>query len=225
MPDFVHFSKLGPADLRYSRPEYGTFGRGPRRVWALPAFHAMCERLIEFLSQVAGPPIAVVTAGFTVNRPVRYDKKGRIIRDSHREGHAFDIDSVWWAEGKPMVTGNAPKDVRRYLGVEATLRQAGFGVVLGYWYNAKHRGHFHVDDTRPAGWRPQTKNCALFVQLALSVFCGEPLKPDGQCGPKTLAAVQRWQTAQGLSGGFSQHWNEFLSYVATEGLGKSAVGG
>jgi hypothetical protein len=194
--EFDRRDHIGPCELRYTRhkthgpphPPYGTRSkRGPRTVGAAPGFWTLCEGWMAHLAEVCpgGAPEIMATAGFQVS-------KGNA-RNAHRRGIAFDLDGLFWVgdEIAPVIALRADDDARRYLAVEAGLRQF-FGVVLNWWWNKHHKCHFHVSAKGVAGWTVPRRvdQKTLFVQLALTKVLDRPVTLDAQWGPETRGAVE-----------------------------------
>ena len=225
--EIVKFNSIAGVPIRYARkdgtvppaPPYGTLGTTVRHVSCRADFR---DKIAAFLADLArvcpyGMPSALVCGSFMGGR-----KSGM-----HAEGRAVDIDAVWW--GDPYVTGldrpkpfpvityYADQDARRYLAIEATLRRH-FGTVLGWWYNAKHKDHWHCDDSSPVGFNPRSTQRALFVQLALTHVLGWPVAVDGKYGPQTETGVA---SVMGESIYFDLEpidgWVAFLSAVESAG--------
>ncbi len=210
----VQFSRLAGAPVHYARPPvapYGTPGR-PHTLSARAGFVIRLNRCFEELWEVTGrgPARAIASAGAYVAKP-----------GMHGLGRAFDLDGLFWA-GTSIVTlrdGYQGGDRARYFAVEAMLHRH-FGLVLDYLYNPAHRDHFHVDDSRPVGFRPGSRAQVLFVQGALGAIMGYPLETDGACGPLTRAALARAGEALRLTRALEdpEGWRGFLLALARRGF-------
>lgn len=201
----VHYDRGSPA-------EYGTRGR-PAVFRTTPAFHNRLTRCFTEVWEVFGRAEVITSAGAWVPRPGK-----------HGQGRAFDLDAVFWAGGRELVTlrdGWQARDRQLYLGVEALLRRH-FGIVLDYNYNAAHRDHFHLDDGAPIQFRTGSRSTVLFVQAALVELWDARLDVDGLWGPLTGGAVKRALAAAGVAGTLSQRatWLRWLSEVARRGLSR-----
>ena len=194
MPDLIRCPTLATVPVHYARlpvAPYGTRGK-PRSPRCTPEFKALVEACVQHLGRVhpLGLPELLVTAGMYVS-----GKQG-----PHGDGHAIDIDALWWTGATPLVALHAPQDARWYLATEAVLRQH-FGVVLNHHYNRPHRDHWHCDDRRAVGWAHRRGNKALTVwaQGCLVYVLGQDVGNSGDWGDgldrvygrRTRAAVKR----------------------------------
>ena len=202
----VSVSHLAGAEIRYARQpvaDYGTRGR-PRNNSMLPGFRDQLEAAREDLWARCplGEASVIVSAGAWV------DKSGE-----HGRGRAIDIDAIWWPTGKPLITRDAQIDSGRYLGTSALLRLY-FGTVIGWWCNAAHRDHWHLDDHDGVGFRPGSPSEVAFVQASCLYVHGiSPGPIDRLWGPRTRAAVDEvlggdWQVGADLAEPLC--WREFL---------------
>lgn len=175
--NLVSFNEIAGVPIYYDRApvaEYGSKGKGPRVVRLDSQFKKKLEACLYELWDAfpQGKASHFVTAGFYV------EKAG-----PHASGRAVDIDGLWWDGHPPIVAKNAPNDLRRYLGIEAVIRKH-FGVVLDYWYNAKHRDHWHIDDTNNILPFTFKRSHTVFIQACLQ-YLGHYVDIDGCFGVKT----------------------------------------
>lgn len=205
MPELnlVEFDYIAGAAVHYARypvAHYGTIGVGPRKVRLNKEFKDKLEICLKDLWKVCEKkfgctPLILVTSGCYV------EKAGR-----HAQGTAIDIDSIWWASGKNIITRDAEKDPGYYLGAEAVLRKH-FDLVLNHWYNRAHKDHWHVDNKILRG-DEMTRSKSLFLQAALVYIFGKSsIDIDGCVGPKTLKVLK------GIGYSIDTQWDKFLDMV------------
>ncbi|MFN9648445.1 MAG: extensin family protein, partial [Pseudanabaena sp.] len=198
------FNSLSGVPTHYDRFEappaitYGTRGK-------LNKFSAednFVDKLDECFQELwnlcpLGRAEVITSAGAFVNRP-------RDPSDRHSEARAFDLDGIFWA-GRNFVTlydGYQGGDRKFYFGVNAVLCKH-FGVVLNYLFNADHRDHFHLDDSRNVGFDPSASSKVLFLQGALVHVMGLSIGSsgiDGDFGPDTQAAFNAALAQFGITG-------------------------
>lgn len=218
-PDgLTKFGEIAGAEMRwrYTREHpYGDGRTGER--WLLPSFLdklTACFVELGFMCRLGAPRI-IVSAGAYVA------KRGR-----HGEGRALDIDALWWTKkrgaNRILVTKAFSKNPAVYLGVEAQLRRH-CGTVLGYLYNRKHRGHWHIDDGSRVGYRATSYSRVLFVQASLLHIWGIDVGDlDGESGRRTRGGIheisQRLLFSKPLSDPMT--WQRYLFVTAVEGMSR-----
>ena len=180
--DLVAFSRVTEVPLYYARDpvaRYGTRGKGPRTCRLRRQTLSTLTACLEELWQVCpwGRAEVLTEAGCWVDKP-----------GSHGQGRAIDIDAIWWRAKGCMVARDAPLFPRRYLAIESTLRRY-FGITLGWWYNDRHKDHWHCDNTRPVGFNPTESAEVKYVQSSLAHIWHRPVAIDGLFGPQTLTAL------------------------------------
>jgi hypothetical protein len=215
----VQFDKIVTADMRWrymKKYPYGDGRTGER--WIKPSFLAkLTECFVDmgFLCPL-GLPATIVSAG-----PYG-SKAGR-----HGEGRALDIDALHWFKRagtmkspRILVTNRYENYPSFYLGVEAHLRKY-FGTVLGWHYNAAHKGHWHIDDGSRVGFRTNSHARVSFVQATVLVLWGlNPGPIDGKWGPQTKRAVAGVRTFLRLSKPLTDPlaWQRFLLAASITGM-------
>jgi len=214
----VRFSKLAGARMcwRYAKEfKYGEGRPGTRSI--MPGFAGkMVRALIDlWILSGLGPADRVVSAGAYVAK-----------RGQHGKGRALDIDAIHW-EHTSLIAHPAHSEPDFYFGVEAHFRRY-FHTVLGWSYDDKHRGHWHVDDGKAIvhGFDPRSKMHKRFLQGCLmhvwhedgvSYYDG-PI--DGLWGKKSAAAMVAVQDRLQLHGDLVvlENWDKFLLLTAIQGM-------
>ena len=87
---------------------------------------------------------------------------------AHRPPDAIDISGVEWVGGPHIRTLDREAQPELYWRVEACLRKAGFGIVLGWDYGGDHHNHWHCDWTKGVGYAGRSQT--LFVNAALDIL-------------------------------------------------------
>jgi hypothetical protein len=218
----VKFTSLAGVQVHYDRrnaSDYGTRGAAAD-FFAEKDFVDKLDQCFEELWRVCplGRADLITSAGAFVNRPP-------VPGDNHALARAFDLDGIFWPS-RTFVTlhdGFKGGDRKFYFGVEAILKKH-FGVVLDYEFNADHRDHFHLDDSREVDFAPGATSKVVFLQGALVHVMGLSVGPsgiDGDFGPATQSAVNSALTQLGITGSISTKavWLDFLSKIAAAAFG------
>ena len=191
MEKFDHINSAEVVWRHAKTHPYGDGRKGAR--WDLPSFLGTLRGCFFELGMLCplGHPTKIVSAGAYT------PKAGR-----HGEGRAIDIDALWWTvtagvmtSPRILVTRSYLKHPAFYLGVEAHFRRF-FGIVLGWNYNADHKGHWHIDDGHPVRFVASSHMCTTFVQAALEHVWR--LTFDKPAGKKAAAAAMREPLAEVL---------------------------
>lgn len=219
------FNELAGAAMRWryeAKYPYGEGRPGARKL--MPEFLARLTRAFVDLWILSGlgPADRIVSAGAWVPEGTN----GRGSKDRHVQGIAIDIDAIHW-EHTSLIAHPNRSDHDFYLGVEAHFR-CYFHTVLGWTYNADHRGHWHIDDGRKL--RPWTSNSVMhknFLQAVMKYVWhidGNPYykgKIDGQWGKKSAAAFSKLSTFLQLEKNVAtdlETWAKFLQLTAIQGM-------
>ncbi len=185
---FTHLAGVAVHYDRFEDPQFGYGTRGkPLRFHATEVFEQKLQTFFGELWDVCplGRAEVITSAGAFVDKP-----------GAHGQGRGFDIDGIFWSD-RTFLTLHYPQDRRFYLAVESVLRKH-FGVVLSYEYDAAHRDHFHIDDTRPVGFSASSRSRVLYLQMALAHLFGYPVDVDGMAGSQTNGAARALLTESGL---------------------------
>jgi len=190
MEKFDHINSAEVVWRHFATKPYGDGRPGIR--WSMPNFlSTLCGCFMELgLLCPLGHPTKIVSAGAYT------PKEGR-----HGEGRAIDIDALWWTvragvmeSPRILLTKSYKACPAFYLGVEAHFRRF-FGTVLGWTYNDDHKGHWHIDDGKPTGYR-KTQMYQNFVSAArLHIWNNAPIEDILQHLqiPGTLINKSSWQ--------------------------------
>lgn len=194
MPD-----KIGDTILRY--------GGHQTDLLMAPALEARMREAVKFLGQLGLGAVVAVDSMGTYNKDSKLPG-GSPSLHAIRPPHAIDVSGVEWENGRRIRALDRLTQPELYWRVEACLRLAQFGTVLGWDYSADHHSHFHCDDGQPWGMAGRSQD--LFVRGTLPIL-GYPnvqaaqaalgQATDGQCGPKTLAALCKALIAHGADSG------------------------
>ena len=217
----IRFSKIAGVQINYDRDspqDYGTRGRAG--TWATDLqFHNSLEICFQDLWNVCplGKAEIITTAGtFVSGNP-----------GMHGLGRAFDLDGMFWRD-RSFVTlndGFRNGDRKLYFGINAVLRKH-FGVVLNYLYNADHRDHFHIDDSRSVNFSADSQSTVYFLQGALVHVMGisvgqsenilDPDDIDGTWGDNTNRGVVRALSEFGINGSIANRavWINLVDAIA-----------
>jgi hypothetical protein len=225
----IRFEKIAGVQVNYDRDttrDYGTRGRAGS--WAADLqFHNNLEICFQDLWRLCplGQPEIITTAGtFVSGNP-----------GLHGLGRAFDLDGIFWKD-RTFVTlndGFRNGDRKLYFGINAVLRKH-FGVVLNYLYNADHRDHFHIDDSRSANFSTDSQSTVYFLQGALVHVMGISVSPsastidladiDGNWGNDTKRGVSRALSEFGIDGSINNRavWIALLDAIASRAFGSTS---
>ena len=201
--DLVAFRNLADVPVHW-----GQWGRtGERKL--RKDFKAVLEVALEDLWHClpTGKPAGILSGGAYVPPPHP---------PRHSWGTAFDLSGLLLVEHTdPELTRTREWDLIREwkrrpvdaLATEAVLR-LHLPQVLGPWYNAAHRDHWHVEDKEEArGFSSRSGSDVRYLQALLTHVWGlSPGPVDGVMGPRTVAAA-----AVAIGGPWgSARWNELL---------------
>lgn len=222
-----NFTTLASVVVHYDRqepPAKGTYGTEgvPTTFSADSDFVDKLDKCFQELWRVCplGQAKVITSAGAFVNRPA-------VAGDNHALGRAFDLDGIFWPSRKFVTLNDGFKggDRKFYFGVQAILRKH-FGVVLDYNFNADHRDHFHLDDSRKLEFDSGARSKVVFLQGALVHVLGLDIGSsgiDGDYGTNTQKALNTALTKLGITGSIStlSVWLEFLSKIAATAFGNT----
>ncbi len=217
---FVMVDRFAGVPLYYDRYNRDAYGRSAvaMRAHVDAAFAAGCERAFTALVKLLGD------GGFAVTQ-IWSGGVGRAGtgRSYHHKNRAFDLDALIFADGSKWVADTFPERPFMYLAIEAVLRTE-FGTVLNFDYNRAHEDHFHFDNGRAPGFKPEARSHALFVQHCLDKLFNQDIGEsgvDGLYGPDTDAALTRVRRALHLGGLSSKKtWQAFLRHCADAAIDK-----
>ncbi len=194
--------------LHYARETqypYGSKGR-PASFLVLDDFFETLETCFEELNAYSplGTAEIMTTAGIYVNKP----------GSEHRTGAAFDLDALFWKDYH-LISRNFHQDYELYLGIESIIRKH-FGVVLNYFYNDKHKDHWHIDSGTSVNFTTSSKSKVIYVQLVATYSYGLPVLVDGIWGNQTAGAVKEMFVLLDLTGKITSKrtWMSFLDKTA-----------
>lgn len=219
------FTSLAGAKVHYDRQnasDYGTKGVA-LNFFAEEDFINKLNKCFEELWKVCplGRAELITSAGAFVNRPP-------VPGDNHALARAFDLDGIFWTSRKFITLHDGFKggDRKFYFGVEAILKKH-FGVVLDYEFNADHRDHFHLDDSRNVDFDPGAISKVVFLQGALVHVMGLSVGSsgiDGDFGTATRSALNTALSQLSIAGSISTRavWLDFLSKIAATAFGTVA---
>ncbi len=207
-----YFTHLASVRVQYGRPPLGVYGETGQnyKFYCQKDFEDELDDFVEAVKTATEPLLGTMELILSAGA---YVKKSKL----HGAGRAFDLDAIHWARGR-LVADQQPSQKPLYLLVQSIAYQH-FGMVLAYNYNAAHRDHFHLDNSRPVQFR-ETKAATYFMQEALNLFYGANLVIDGDYGINTEDALV--EVYQALSLNFppnADEWKTFLKAVEGEALG------
>jgi hypothetical protein len=227
--NLVKFNKLAAAEMRWRympKFPYGDGRPGTRRI--MPSFrdklvHAFVDLWI--LSGL-GPAKEIVSAGAWVPEGTKCGSGRRGPDDKHVLGIAIDLDAIHWpACSLVMHPDHSEPDF--YLGVEAHFR-CYFHTVLGWSYNAAHKGHVHIDDGRDLlPWQLFSYMHKSFLQAVMKHVWFDDGKPyysgkiDGKWGTKSRSAWKKLAKRLVVDKDISKDlpsWIRFLQLTAIQGM-------
>lgn len=206
-----YFTHLDGVRVQYDRLPASNYGKKGinYKFYCLKEFEAELDAFIADVRAMTEPLYGsmqlLLSAGAYVN-------KSKL----HGLGRAFDLDAIHW-ENAVLVADQQPVKKPLYLLVQA-IAYRHFGLVLAYNYNAAHKDHFHIDNSRPVGFR-ETKAATYFMQEALNLFFGAELSIDGDYGSMTEDALEDAFSAAGLK--FppdKKRWIAFLGILVDEAV-------
>jgi Fungal chitosanase of glycosyl hydrolase group 75/Extensin-like protein C-terminus/Bacterial Ig domain len=216
------FTSIDGVKVHYDRrnaSDYGTRGAAAD-FFAETSFISKLNDCFNELWKVCplGKADLITSAGAFVNRPPAPG-------DNHALARAFDLDGIFWPSRTFITLNDGFKggDRKFYFGVEAILKKH-FGVVLDYEFNADHRDHFHLDDSRKVDFDPGATSKVVFLQGALVHVMGLSIGStgiDGDFGPSTQNALATALGQLRITGSINTRavWLEFLSKIAAKAFG------
>ncbi len=208
------FTHLDGVVVQYDRHPLGVYGVSGKnyRFHCLKSFE---DQLAAFVADLRtkteplyGPMIRILSAGAYVNKP-----------KMHGKGRAFDLDAIHWRE-ETLVADQQPLKKTLYLLVQ-TIAYRHFGMVLAYNYDAAHKDHFHLDDSREVKFR-ESKSATYFMQEVVNHFYGAEIAIDGDYGNETEEALE--DVFKEFNVAFppdKDGWLAFLDAVETEALDRA----
>lgn len=133
-------------------------------------------------------------------------------RNAHRLGKAVDFDGFIMRDDIASIymyekgrRGLLNKTRTRF----ACLCSLHFGVVLGDFYDSKHKDHIHADLSKKVEWRNSESQIGL-LQATCNAWFGADLVVDRVFGQKTEEAM--WKAAQWIGVGYVEHKEKIFSY-------------
>lgn len=219
----VEWNQIDGVPVHYSRDQTPSLRNpGTRRTWrSTPDFKAKLDAMFAELwaNSGLGKASIIVTSGALVNKP-----------GMHGKGRAFDLDGIVWA-----ATDTRPErefycidydtDAAFYWGVGGILNRH-MRYVLHAMYNANHRDHYHIDDSRDTVFTSGSSSAVQYLQAAITHVYAIPIRIDGDAGPQTRNAVQAVLDRLGISGSIEDRavWAEFNLRTARLGMGATTTG-
>ena len=191
MPD-----RAGTAVLRYANKRAN-----------LPMAPELLERVetaVALLGTLGHGQATVLHTMGTYNSTSRLPN-GQLSQHAINPPRAIDVSGVEWQDGAQVWTLDRHRMPDLYWRVEASLREGGFGIVLGWDYGEDHHNHWHCDFSK--AWGTAGRSQTLFVNAALAMLgyanvldAQEALgqRVDQVVGPQTLKALCRAVRAHGL---------------------------
>jgi len=182
-------AQIGTAKLTYGGSQISTL--------MADRLHAIMTEAIRLLGTLGhGPVLQLQHIG-------TYAPKSRLPGGGPSEHacnppRAIDVAFVKWDDGTACHSQDIQAKPALHLQVEACLRLAGFGVVLGAAYNRDHLNHWHCDYSQAFGANPSADSVQGFVRRCLAQLGhaslpeyqkAAGLEADGAAGPLTLGAL------------------------------------